>query len=237
MDLSILIPTTPDRKPTLDLLLKQLHEQSESEQVRSEDNRIDSLSVRRILYTDFVVVIVEDEGQMTIGEKRNALLRNVESDYIAFIDSDDRISRSYIPSLMDGIKKGVDCCSLAGIITVDGKNPLAFEHSIKYNEYLTKPPQPEYKVNEQYSPKYIQWMEGNKMRQVFQGGSPLWVTYERYPNHLNCIKSSIAKKFKFPETNHGEDTDWATQIHKSGLIKTEHYIPEIIYYYDYKSKK
>lgn len=63
------------------------------------------------------------------------------------------------------------------------------------------------------------------------------IKYERYNNHLNCIKTSIAKKFKFPEKNHGEDTDWATQIFKSGLIKTEHYISEVIYYYNYVSKK
>lgn len=63
------------------------------------------------------------------------------------------------------------------------------------------------------------------------------VTYERYPNHLNMIKTSIAKQFKFPEINHGEDADWSTQIHNSGLLKTEHYIPEVIYYYRYVTNK
>ena len=62
------------------------------------------------------------------------------------------------------------------------------------------------------------------------------IMYERYPNHLNVIRSSIAKQFKFPETNHGEDTDWATAINKSGLLKTEAYIPGIIYHYQYKQK-
>lgn len=63
------------------------------------------------------------------------------------------------------------------------------------------------------------------------------IMYERYPNHLNCIKSSIAKQFKFPEINHGEDTDWATQIHNSGLIKTEHYINDVIYHYKFITRK
>jgi len=67
--------------------------------------------------------------------------------------------------------------------------------------------------------------------------TPNEIKYERFPNHLNCIKSVIAKKFKFPEKNHGEDTDWATQIHKSGLIEKEHYIDQVIYYYHYTSKK
>jgi len=59
--------------------------------------------------------------------------------------------------------------------------------------------------------------------------------YERFPNHLNCIRASIAKQFRFPETNHGEDTDWATQIFNSGLIKTEHWIDDVIYFYEYVS--
>lgn len=63
------------------------------------------------------------------------------------------------------------------------------------------------------------------------------IKYERYPNHLNVIKSEISKKFKFLEINHGEDTDWATQIFKSGLLKNEYYTDKILYYYKYRSKK
>lgn len=61
--------------------------------------------------------------------------------------------------------------------------------------------------------------------------------YYRPPNHLNCIKASIAKQFKFPMRNHGEDTDWAMQICEAGVLKTEHRIEETIYYYEYRSKK
>jgi len=154
---------------------------------------------------DVTFLIDIDNGEDSIGKKRNRLLKESTADYVAFIDDDDRISNNYVDKILKGIENGVDCCSLRGIITENGGNPLVFEHSIKYNSYKTNP------VGE--------------------------VRYERFPNHLNCIKASIAKQFKFPEKNHGEDTDWATQIHKSGLIKTEHYIPEILYYYDYVSNK
>lgn len=63
------------------------------------------------------------------------------------------------------------------------------------------------------------------------------VKYERFQNHLNAIKTSITKKFKFPDKNYGEDFDWATIVHESGLIKTEHYIPEIIYHYYHVNNK
>lgn len=63
------------------------------------------------------------------------------------------------------------------------------------------------------------------------------VKYERFPNHLNAIKATIAKKFKFPETNWGEDTDFAHQVFRSGLIKTEHYSDKVLYQYLYNNKK
>lgn len=61
--------------------------------------------------------------------------------------------------------------------------------------------------------------------------------YYRYPNHITPIKASIAKQFKFPDKVHGEDYDWATQIHNSGLIKTETKINKELYFYLYKTKK
>jgi len=63
------------------------------------------------------------------------------------------------------------------------------------------------------------------------------IKYERYPNHLNVIKASISKQFQFKEINHGEDTDWATQIFNSKLLKNEYYTDKILYYYKYRSKK
>lgn len=63
------------------------------------------------------------------------------------------------------------------------------------------------------------------------------IKYERYPNHLNCIKASIAKQFKFPEKNFGEDHDWSKQLHESGLLKTEHYIKQPIYFYKKVTRK
>lgn len=153
---------------------------------------------------DVEILVFEDNGERTIGEKRNQLLEWATGEYVCFFDDDDIPSSNYISNIMEGISKGVDCCSLRGIITFDGERPELFEHSIKYNEYKTT-------------------------------SNP--IMYERYPNHLNAIKASIATQFKFPEINHGEDTAWATQIHNSGLIKTEHYIDEVIYHYKYVTNK
>ena len=63
------------------------------------------------------------------------------------------------------------------------------------------------------------------------------IKYRRMPNHLNAIKTSIAKQIKFPEINHGEDLEWSKTLMESGLLKTEVKIPETIYYYKYVTLK
>jgi glycosyltransferase involved in cell wall biosynthesis len=79
----------------------------------------------------------------------------------------------------------------------------------------------------EHSRKYLNWKTVHDAE----------VTYERFPNHLNLIKASIAKRFEFPEKNHGEDYDWSHKVNDSGLIQTEFYIPQVIYYYRYVTNK
>lgn len=191
--LAILILTIPNRKEFLARLFEVLLPQC----------------------TETVTILTDDRPLLTKAAKRNFLLDQGTriADYVAFVDDDDLVDKDYIELLMRGINKGVDCCSLSGVITDDGFDPRLFQHSIRFNEYKT----------------------------VTEKGI---TRYERYPNHLNCIKSEIARRFEFPETkhrfgdaDHGEDTEWATLIHESGLLETEHWIDEIIYYYEHRNKK
>lgn len=62
--------------------------------------------------------------------------------------------------------------------------------------------------------------------------------YYRNTNHLNVIKSSIAKQMTFPEVNTGEDHSYSKQLYKSNLIGSEYWDEkEVLYYYDWISKK
>lgn len=199
MKLQILIPTLHERKESFDRLVAHLNTQIHYHfDLPFKDGDQSTLPIQ-IIWND------APKG-VAIGIKRNELLQRATADYVAFIDDDDTISPSYISSIMEGINKGVDCCSLRGIITWNGETPETFEHSIRYGGWFTN-------------------HTGAKIK------------YERYPNHLNCIKREIAQKFVFPEISHGEDHDWSTQVHNSGLIKTEHYIDEVIYNYDYIPNK
>lgn len=166
-----------------------------------------SLSLRQQIVTykleGKVEILVEvDEGEETIGAKRNKLLQRAAGKYVAFIDDDDSISDDYLLKVFGGINQNRDCCSLNGIITFDGSNPKVFKHSIDYKKY------------DEVDGEYL-----------------------RFPNHLNAIKASIAKQFKFPEKNYSEDTEWATALHESGLLKTEWRIFGTIYFYKYIRNK
>lgn len=201
MRLSILIPTLPERNAMFSQLVWNITKQ---------------IGWSRSI--DEIEVLSDNSEIKSIGEKRNLLLQNATGDYVCFIDDDDFVANNYVHLLTEGINKGVDCCSLKGVIRTNGVRPFIFEHSIKYKEY---------KTNEKivWDLDMTGWNVAHEIR------------YERYPNHLNCIRADIAKQFKFPKVNWGEDTDWATQINASGLLKTEHYIDQIIYYYDYKTTK
>jgi hypothetical protein len=177
-DLSILIPTVPERKGLLADLVTHLRAQGGN------------------------VEILTDNGPEVVGVKRNRLLSRAKGKGVAFVDDDDWVVHNYIALLLEGIEMGVDCCSLTGEITTNGLNPRKFIHSIQYDSYFEK--------------------EG---------------VYYRPPNHLNCIKAEIAKQFLFPETNCGEDTDWAMQIAQAKALRTEHRIDQTIYYYRYSTTK
>jgi hypothetical protein len=75
-----------------------------------------------------------------------------------------------------------------------------------------------------HSLRYNEWFEKDNI-------------YYRSPNHLNPIRTSISKNFKFPEINHGEDKEWSMAISKAGVLKSEAKIGFPYYYYEYMSNK
>lgn len=78
-----------------------------------------------------------DNGERITGEKRNTLMKRATGEYVAYFDDDDWPSLVYMRTLKEGIEKGMDCCSLRGIITEDGLNAQIFEHSIRYTAWAT----------------------------------------------------------------------------------------------------
>lgn len=58
--------------------------------------------------------------------------------------------------------------------------------------------------------------------------------YYRLPNHLMCVKKSIAEQVPFKALNFGEDSDYAIRL--KPLLKTQERINEILYQYLYVTK-
>lgn len=50
-------------------------------------------------------------------------------------------------------------------------------------------------------------------------------------NHLNPVRTDIARKIKFPEKNYGEDSDYSDKLLESKLITSEYNFDDIMYHY------
>ncbi len=92
----------------------------------------------KIQQTEDVEILVEiDNKRMTIGAKRNKLLKKAKGDYIAFIDDDDMVSVNYVVKILEALKTNPDCCSLEGLLIRPG-HKYKFLHSIQYKEWFSK---------------------------------------------------------------------------------------------------
>ena len=158
--------------------------------------------IDKLKLNDLVHIFYYTDVHNNIGAARNLLLRNACGEYCCFFDDDDRPDPDYIKLLWEGVQSDCDVISLKGIYTLNGNNPEIFEHSIKYSSWKTN--------NNVSLPN---------------------VKHERPPNHLNAIKTKIAKQFMFKEINHGEDKLWSEEINASGILKTEFVIEKPIYNY------
>jgi hypothetical protein len=56
-------------------------------------------------------------------------------------------------------------------------------------------------------------------------------------SHLNPIRRELAVQAKFTGPFPTEDVRWAEDLRRLGIVKTEHYLPEVMYFYDYRSNK
>lgn len=116
MKLSILICTLEKRKTLFNVLLHHLKSQIKDKKT------VEILSNC-------------DNGEMTIGEKRNKLLEVAKGDYVCFIDDDDWVDENYVSLILEALESYPDCVQLIGVMNTDGFNQRRFEHSISHGRY------------------------------------------------------------------------------------------------------
>jgi len=83
--------------------------------------------------------VAVDNGELSVGAKRQALLERSVGHYVAFIDDDDWVDSRYVERVLDAVRGGEpDCASLEGVMTTDGARPERFTHSITHGGWYTK---------------------------------------------------------------------------------------------------
>ena len=108
--LSILVCTLTSRKPFFDVIDKK---------------------IRRQLTPEIEYLTYCDDGELTIGAKREALKNQASGDYIVYVDDDDRISRYYVRNILEAIQTNPDTVGIKGFQTSDLKDMKYFECSLR----------------------------------------------------------------------------------------------------------
>jgi len=163
--LSILICTLPGRARTFfPKVLDQLRPQYEGN-------------------TAVELIYLGDNKTMTVGEKRNWLVRMAKGDYVVFVDDDDRVAPDYTSALLGGITLQ----QAHGIMP----DVVCFHAEIRING---GPPAPVY-----YSAKFG--------RDQNAPGK-----YLRIPNRLICVGRALALETPYADISRSEDADYARRL-------------------------
>lgn len=156
------------------------------------------------LTSDVEVITLLDNGEQSVGEKRNRLVEMAVAsgaDYSVFVDDDDAIASDYVASILDAAKQRPDTITF---------NVRRFENGQTVGHQLCSLKHP---------PGFS----------VQNPGTP-FITWLCSPIHINPVRTELARQVKFPPINAGEDTAWQVELYP--LLKSEVHI--VAYLYDYR---
>ncbi len=148
-----------------------------------------------------------DNGQATLGAKRNSLLSAATARYVAFIDDDDCVTADYVVSLVEAIYayKDVDVVTFRCKRTVDGDESTA--ETLIYDLAQKQVPA---------EPSNIHLLP---------------------PNHLCAWRTDIAQRMEFAEDlEYGSDQVWWKGLVLADAARTQRHIPRCLYHYKYQKK-
>jgi glycosyltransferase involved in cell wall biosynthesis len=181
--LSILIPSTTDRKEMTDKLYHYLQAQ--------------------VLFSNLdekVEIIVDmDNKEVSIGAKRQRMIEKAKGKYVVQIDSDDWIPDDYLQVIIPELQKDPDCIG----------------HRIECSGTPG--------TTESVSSAYEKWCEKQ------HGFDYIRTPYPKVP-----IKRDICLAVGYKDQRYGEDHNFAIRLKQSGLIHSEIYIDQVLYFYRYK---
>jgi hypothetical protein len=109
--LSILIPTIPERANMFSELFSEVHRQ-----ITYMDTWHPSLGKIEVIFDDSPRFI---EGGLSIGKKREALVKRAEGKYLCFLDDDEGIAPNYVETLVRLCAKDQDICTFRNVTKTD----------------------------------------------------------------------------------------------------------------------
>lgn len=157
------------------------------------------------------VLVAADDGEITIGEKRNKLLEQATGRYVAFVDDDDMVSDKYIEYVLKAIDQNPDVIGIHLLMYYDAHLAGLTYHSLQYKEWSDR-------------------KSNVDQRLTF---------YYRNPNHINPIKKDLIGDLRFPHQNMSEDDLFSQSLQKKIVAADlkEVFIHEPIYYYLVRTNK
>lgn len=105
--LSILVPTTPERKDMFTRLYNEVYRQ-----ITYVHTTHPSLGRVEVLVDDSPRFL---DGGLSVGKKREALVKRAEGKYLCFLDSDESVSPDYVETLVRLCIKDQDVCTFRAI--------------------------------------------------------------------------------------------------------------------------
>lgn len=125
--LSILIATTIERRPLLNLLLSEYKRQ---------------LSLLDNKYNCVNIITYSDNKEISVGSKRQQLLAEAQrqnAEWVVFFDDDDFPFSYYIQSIIDSIlnNNDIDCIGIWGTMTENSLKLQTWCHRIQYKEWAS----------------------------------------------------------------------------------------------------
>lgn len=134
--LSILIPSTPDRRKDVSKLLECISEQQYTRKVGTYD--IGGITAWKYydLLCPIEILVFEDAKIMTIGEKREMLYKHAIGTHSIQVDSDDLLAPNAIQLILEAIKSNpeIPCITFKERCMINGIYKSS-NHSIKYHNW------------------------------------------------------------------------------------------------------
>lgn len=182
--LSILVPITPDRHEIFAALFNKITgfelDVSNAVKMYGANWHWRSQSEK---YPEVEIYMIEDNREMTLGEKRELLYGAAAGKYSWQVDSDDDIADDAIPLILRALKNGPDC--------------VTFEEKCLINGKL-------YCSN--FSNRYQDW-EGDGQRLLEDG-----FHFHRTVFYKCVVQTKLARNVPFQYIRYGEDYQWAKDL-------------------------